>query len=53
MDGFVALLTTEFHDSDWTDQEVGYALARRVPIISVRMGRDPYGFLGKFQAANH
>jgi hypothetical protein len=50
MDGFVALMTSGFHDSDWTDQEVGYALARGVPIIAVRLGRDPYGFLGKFQA---
>ncbi len=50
MDGFVALMTPDFHDSYWTDQEVGYALARGVPVITVRMGKDPYGFLGKFQA---
>ena len=49
MDAFVALMTDQFHDSDWTDQEVGYALARGVPIIAVRLGRNPYGFLGKFQ----
>src|ERR1017187_3416876 len=50
MDGFVALITSSFHESDWTDQEVGYALARSVPIIAVRLERDPYGFLAKFQA---
>ena len=49
MDGFVALMTEGFHDSDWTDQEVGYAVARGVPIIAVRLGKDPYGFIGKFQ----
>ncbi|WP_196812807.1 MULTISPECIES: toll/interleukin-1 receptor domain-containing protein [unclassified Afipia] len=49
MDGFVALMTKEFHESNWTDQEVGYALARGVPIVAVRLERDPYGFLGKFQ----
>jgi hypothetical protein len=49
MDAFVALLTKEFHESLWTDQEVGYAFARGVPIIAVGMGRDPYGFIGKFQ----
>ena len=49
MDGFVALLTQNFHDSDWTDQEVGFAIARGVPIIAVRLGKDPYGFIGKFQ----
>ncbi len=50
MDGFVALMTESFHESDWTDQEVGFAFARGVPIIAVRLGKDPYGFIGKFQA---
>ena len=49
MDGFVALLTNDFHDSDWTDQEVGYAFAMGVPMIAVNLGKDPYGFIGKFQ----
>lgn len=49
MDGLVALMTTNFHDSEWTDQEVGFAFARGVPIIAVRLGKDPYGFIGKFQ----
>ena len=50
MDAFVALMTEDFHKSSWTDQEVGYALARGVPIIAVRLGSDPYGFIGEFQA---
>ncbi len=50
MDAFAALMTENFHDSDWTDQEVGFALARGVPVIAVKLERDPYGFLGKFQA---
>jgi hypothetical protein len=50
MDGLVALMTDNFHDSQWTDQEIGYAFARQVPIIAVRLGSDPYGFIGKFQA---
>jgi hypothetical protein len=49
-DAFIALLTEKFHESLWTDQEVGYALARGIPILAVRLGRDPYGFIGKFQA---
>ncbi|MHB1494980.1 MAG: toll/interleukin-1 receptor domain-containing protein [Acidithiobacillus sp.] len=49
MEGFVALMTEDFHDSNWTDQEVGYAIARGVQIIAVRLGKDPYGFIGKFQ----
>lgn len=43
-------MTEDFHDSFWTDQELGYAFGRGVPIICVRLGRDPYGFIGKFQA---
>lgn len=50
MDAFAALMTEEFHDSLWTDQEVGVAFGRGVPIIAVRLGKDPYGFIGKFQA---
>jgi hypothetical protein len=26
-------------------------LARRIPIVPVRLGADPHGFIGKFQAA--
>ena len=50
MDGLVALLTSEFRNSQWTDQEIGFALGRGVPVISVRLGMDPYGFIGKYQA---
>lgn len=49
MDVFIALMTENFHGSNWTDQEVGIAIGREVPIISVRLGRDPYGFIGKYQ----
>jgi hypothetical protein len=49
MDAFVALMTDNFHESDWTDQEVGYAFARGIPIVAARLGRNPYGFIGKFQ----
>lgn len=49
MDGFIALLTEKFHDSNWTDQEIGFAFAKGVPIFAIRLGKDPYGFIGKFQ----
>jgi len=49
MDALVALLTEDFHDSNWTDQEVGVAIGRGVPLIAVRLGRDPYGLMGKGQ----
>lgn len=50
MDCFVALMTEKFHESNWTDQEAGFAVARGVPIIAVNLGQVPYGFLGKYQA---
>jgi len=49
MDGLVSLLTPDFHESKWTDQEVGVAIGRSVPILSIRYGLDPYGFIGKYQ----
>lgn len=49
-DALVALLHPEFHASNWTDQEIGYAMGRGIPVYSVRLGQDPYGFIGKFQA---
>ena len=49
-DVLIALLTSKFHDSKWTDQEIGIAIGRKLPVLSVRMGSDPYGFFGKYQA---
>lgn len=50
MDAMVALLTPRFGDSEWTDQEVGIAVARGVPVVPVRLGLDPYGFVRRYQA---
>jgi len=51
MDALVALITDGFRNSKWTDQEVGVAMGRGVPIVSVSLETvDPYGFIGKFQA---
>lgn len=50
MDGMVAILTPEFKDSKWTDQEVGYALGRGIKIVAIKVGLLPYGFLARQQA---
>ena len=50
MDLLIALLTEEFSESNWTDQEIGAAIGRKKVIIPVRIGKDPYGFIGKYQA---
>jgi hypothetical protein len=50
-DAFTALLVQKFHKSNWTDQEVGFVLARDIPIYPASMdGTVPYGFLAKVQA---
>ena len=49
MDAMAALITPDFHDSKWTDQEVGWALGSGVYVLPVRRGADPYGFLGEVQ----
>src|SRR6266481_6622324 len=51
-EGFVAFLHPDFHKSNWTDQEIGFAMGRGVPVFAVRFGQDPYGFIGRFQAFN-
>lgn len=51
-DALVALLHPGFHGSKWTDQEIGLAMGRSIPVVSVSLGETPYGFIGRHQAAN-
>ena len=50
MQCFISVHTVGFAGSNWTQQEVGFAVARRVKIIALKMGEDPTGFIGKSQA---
>jgi hypothetical protein len=50
MDAFLAIHTPGFAKSFWTQQEIGFAVARGVKIISFKMGEDPTGFISKHQA---
>lgn len=50
MDAFLAMHTPGFSQSYWTQQEIGFAVARGVKIISLKMGEDPTGFISKRQA---
>src|SRR5260370_3650268 len=43
------LITKQFHGSAWTDQEVGAAVILKKCIVPLKVGNDPYGFMGKFQ----
>ncbi|WP_407281065.1 toll/interleukin-1 receptor domain-containing protein [Aromatoleum evansii] len=49
MDVLVAVVEPGFKESDWCVQEVGYALGRKVDILPLRAGVDPFGFFGKYQ----
>jgi hypothetical protein len=51
-EAMIALLHPKFHESKWTDQEIGFVMGRGLPVFTVRCGEDPYGFIGKFQAFN-
>ena len=51
MEVMLVLLTDDFHESNWTNQEVGYAIGKGIPIICLKVGNiDPQGFIGKNQA---
>jgi hypothetical protein len=50
METFVAMHTPGFAASNWTQQEVGFAVARDVKVISLKMGEVPTGFISKHQA---
>ncbi len=45
----VAVLTADFVNSKWCDQEVGYCMARGVLIVPLGLGENPHGFIGKYQ----
>lgn len=48
-DIFIPFLTKSFKKSDWTDQEIGIAVAADKFIISLQVDFPPYGFIGKNQ----
>jgi hypothetical protein len=51
-DVFIPLLTQSFRESEWTDQETGIAYAFGEFIIPIRVGMNPYGFIGRIQACS-
>lgn len=51
MEILLTFITDNFSESNWTDQEIGVAIGRGIPIIPLKMQRkDPYGFIGRYQA---
>ena len=47
---FAPILTKEFHSSLWTDQETGIAVQVGLPILPIKVDKDPYGFIDERQA---
>jgi hypothetical protein len=49
MDALASIHSAGFTQSPWTNQEVGFALAREVPIVPILNGEVPSGFLAQIQ----
>jgi hypothetical protein len=51
MDVMLTFITNDFFDSAWTNQEIGFAMAKGVPIVSLKLEeQDPIGFIKDRQA---
>ncbi|MDE2404901.1 MAG: toll/interleukin-1 receptor domain-containing protein [Sphingomonadales bacterium] len=51
MEVMLVFLTDDFTESMWCHQEVGFALGKGIPIISLKLGKiDPPGFISHVQA---
>lgn len=46
----VALLHSGFHTNKYTDQEIGFMMGQGKPTCSAKLGEEPYGFIGFYQA---
>ena len=49
-DILIPILTENFPNSIWTNQEIGFALAYNKLIIPLKININPYGFIAKIQA---
>lgn len=49
-DVFIPLITNNFKDSEWTDQEAGMAKINDKFIIPLEVDTPPYGFIGNIQS---
>jgi len=49
-EALLAIVTDDFSESLWCDQEVGYVLGRGLPVLPLQYGKAPHGFIAKVQA---
>ena len=53
MDAMLVFVTDDFHRSVWTNQEIGFAIGRNIPILSLKLeNAPPPGFISVGQALN-
>lgn len=45
----IAILTPDFRESQWCDQEIGFCLARSLLVVPLMREVNPHGFLSEFQ----
>ena len=51
MEVMLIFQTDDLHESLWVNQEIGFALGKSIPIISLKLGtKDPQGFIAEKQA---
>jgi hypothetical protein len=51
MEVMLALVTDDFFDSIWTNQEIGFAKGREIPVVSIKLGNQaPKGLIEERQA---
>lgn len=51
MEVMLTFITDNFSDSHWTNQEIGVAIGRGIPIIPVKLQeKDPHAFISSIQA---
>lgn len=48
-DGMLALMTPDFIESEFCDQEIGFAMGRGLLIAAIMHDAQPHGFVGKWQ----
>jgi hypothetical protein len=49
-DALIAIMTPKFHESEWTDQEIGFVLGLGRLAVVLDEGQGPYGFVADLQA---
>lgn len=49
-DALLALMTPKFHESEWTDQEIGFVMGTDRLAVAVNLGLEAYGFIADLQS---